>query len=182
MRTTTSTFKLFYAIAAFIALSATSCTKPDDQIDDSQKDNAGIKEIVKEYSIEVSDDYLYFFDIKLTSTVDGKEDFSETLSKNTFERTTTYKASEGTLPKDFSFSIIATPKDPVPEIDEEKVYSFEKAYDMTIRQTLNNGNTQILHNKSIPLKDKKSIIGSKMLDYLNTCNKTILDSHFTREE
>lgn len=182
MRTTTSTFKLFYAIAAIIALSATSCTKPDDQIDDPQKDYAGIKEIVKEYSLEVSDDYLYFFDIKLTSIVDGKVDFSETLSKNTFDRTTTYKASEGTLPKDFSFSIIATPKDPVPEIDDEKLYRIGKAYDMTIRQTLNSGNTQILYNSSSPLNTKKSIIGYKMLDYLNTCSKTILDSHFTRPE
>ena len=84
-----------------------------------------------------------------------------------------------TLPTRFFCTVKATPKSPVPTIDESKTYKFE--YSGACNLAGFTGDGRRIMSKNVPHSEKHSYGGSKMKDVLNKGTKTLVSFEFARE-
>lgn len=166
-------------VAAFIAMSVcftiASCEKENGG---EAIDSNALKEIEANYSITLSEDYQYFYDIsvkygydeaELTSEIDGGWTYHETYSTDYVDP----------LPTRFFCTIEATPKSPVPAIDESKLYTFEYSCVCNIEGRTKDGST--IMKKMTPTNGKISCKGSKVQDALKKGTVTFISFEYERE-
>ena len=168
--------KLFVSMSIMIsALFFVSCGDENEEI---VNPNA-LKEIKAKYSLTVSEDYLYFYDLTVTYGYDDAKTTEEIqLDGWSFEQTYSTDYME-TLPTRFFCTVKATPKSPVPTIDESKTYKFEYSGACNLAGFTSDGRR--IMSKNVPHSEKHSYGGSKMKDVLNKGTKTLVSFEFARK-
>ena len=168
--------KLFVSMSIMIsALFFVSC---GDENEETVDPNA-LKDIKAMYSLTVSEDYLYFYDLTVTYGYDDAKTTEEIqLDGWSFEQTYSTDYME-TLPTRFFCTVKATPKSPVPTIDESKTYKFE--YSGACNLAGFTGDGRRIMSKNVPHSEKHSYGGSKMKDVLNKGTITLASFEFVRE-
>ncbi len=164
----------FMAIA--VCLSVTSC---EDENGGETVDPNALKDIKAMYNLSVSEDYLYFYNLIVTYGYDDAKTMDEMQFEGwSFEQTYSTDYME-TLPVRFFCTIQATPKSPVPTIDESKIYKFE--YSGSCNLTGFTGDGKRIINNNAPYSEKHSYGGSKMQDVLNKGTITLASFEYVRE-
>ena len=164
----------FMAIA--VCLSIASC---EEENRGETVDPNALKDIKAMYSLTVSEDYLYFYDLTVTYGYDDAKTMEEILFDGwSFEQTYSTDYME-TLPVRFFCTVKATPKSPVPAIDESKTYKFE--YSGACNLAGFTGDGRRIMSKNVPHSEKHSYGGSKMKDVLNKGTITLASFEFVRE-
>ena len=168
--------KLFVSMSIMIsALFFVSCGDENEEI---VNPNA-LKDIKAMYSLTVSEDYLYFYDLTVTYGYDDAKTTEEIqLDGWSFEQTYSTDYME-TLPVRFFCTVKATPKSPVPTIDESKTYKFEYSGACNLAGFTSDGRR--IMSKNVPHSEKHSYGGSKMKDVLNKGTKTLVSFEFARK-
>lgn len=143
---TNSFFTKVFAVMSIMAsaLFFVSCDENQNEPGD-KVDPYAIKSLVGEHVVEVSEDYLYFFDVTVTYNVDGEEqqldiDFDE------YRNTLSFDTDYCEIPSKISGVIKATPKNPVPEYDSQNAYKFEYCSAVNMVVTKNNGQAMIFRS------------------------------------
>ena len=164
----------FMAIA--VCLSIASC---EEENGGETVDPNALKDIKAMYSLTVSEDYLYFYDLTVTYGYDDAKTTEEIqLDGWSFEQTYSTDYME-TLPTRFFCTVKATPKSPVPTIDESKTYKFEYSGACNLAGFTSDGRR--IMSKNVPHSEKHSYGGSKMKDVLNKGTKTLVSFEFARK-
>ena len=168
--------KLFVSMSIMIsALFFVSCGDENEEI---VNPNA-LKDIKAMYSLTVSEDYLYFYDLTVTYGYDDAKTTEEIqLDGWSFEQTYSTDYME-TLPNRFFCTIQATPKNPIPTIDESKTYKFEYSGACNLAGFTADGKR--IMSKNVPHNEKHSYGGSKMKDVLNKGTITLASFEYVRE-
>lgn len=167
-------------MAAFIAISACfSVVSCEDENGGEIVDPNALKDINAVYSISVSEDYLYFYDITATYGYDEKDTIDK-IMLDVWSKEQTYSTDDmETLPVRLFCTIKATPKSPVPAVDESKVYKFEYSNVCEIEGFTNDGRK--IMTKNSPKNEKHSYPGSKMQDVLNKGEIKLVSFEYVRE-
>lgn len=154
--------KLFVSMSIMIsALFFVSCGDENEEI---VNPNA-LKDIKAMYSLTVSEDYLYFYDLTVTYGYDDAKTTEEIqLDGWSFEQTYSTDYME-TLPVRFFCTVKATPKSPVPAIDESKTYKFECSGACNLAGFTNDGRR--IMSRNVPHIEKLQYGGSAMQSVLN---------------
>lgn len=155
---------IFKFMAAFlpvaIVLPLASCGDDDDeQPDDPQPKYA---RVAVNYSISLSEDYYNLWDIQVTYTDYAGSTKSETVTQD-WSRDYTYDANDE-VPTEYSIVVKGLPKNPVPTVDQEKVYTLEADCMMTITGITADGKSEILG--ATPSSSKLSVRGDHLTDRL----------------
>ena len=168
--------KLFVSMSIMIsALFFVSCGDENEEI---VNPNA-LRDVKAMYNLSVSEDYLHFYDITVTYGCDDTKTTEEIqIDGWSFEQTYSTDYME-TLPTRFFCTVKATPKSPVPTIDESKTYKFE--YSGACNLAGFTGDGRRIMSKNVPHSEKHSYGGSKMKDVLNKGTKTLVSFEYTRE-
>lgn len=168
--------KLFVSMSIMIsALFFVSCGDENEEI---VNPNA-LRDVKAMYNLSVSEDYLYFYDITVTYGCDDTKTTEEIqIDGWSFEHTYSTDYMK-TLPVRFFCTIQASPKSPVPTIDESKTYKFEYSGACNLAGFTNDGRR--IMSKNVPHSEKHSYGGSKMKDVLNKGTKTLVSFEFARE-
>ena len=168
--------KLFVSMSIMIsALFFVSCGDENEEI---VNPNA-LRDVKAMYNLSVSEDYLYFYDITVTYGCDDTKTTEEIqIDGWSFEQTYSTDYME-TLPTRFFCTVKATPKSPVPTIDESKTYKFEYSGACNLAGFTSDGRR--IMSKNVPHSEKHSYGGSKMKDVLNKGTKTLVSFEYTRE-
>ena len=168
--------KLFVSMSIMIsALFFVSCGDENEEI---VNPNA-LKDIKAMYNLTVSEDYLYFYDITVTYGCDDTKTTEEIqIDGWSFEQTYSTDYME-TLPTRFFCTVKATPKSPVPTIDESKVYKFECSGACNLAGFTNDGRR--IMGRNVPHNEKLQSGGSAMQSVLNKGTKTLVSFEYTRE-
>jgi hypothetical protein len=111
-------FKALATIAAMLCLTTfTSCENEEITINSPKYIRA-----VENYSVTLSEDFFYLYDV--VATISNSETGDETIKLDS--RIWNYSKNwDGAIPGKFTCDVIATVKNPLPEIDPEKVYKFQ---------------------------------------------------------
>ena len=168
--------KLFVSMSIMIsALFFVSCGDENEEI---VNPNA-LKDVKAMYNLTVSEDYLYFYDITVTYGYDDAKTTEEIqLDGWSFEQTYSTDYMK-TLPVRFFCTVKATPKSPVPAIEESKTYKFECSGACNLAGFTGDGRR--IMSKNVPHSEKHSYGGSKMKDVLNKGTITLASFEFVRE-
>lgn len=168
--------KLFVSMSIMIsALFFVSCGDENEEI---VNPNA-LRDVKAMYNLSVSEDYLHFYDITVTYGCDDTKTTEEIqIDGWSFEQTYSTDYME-TLPTRFFCTVKATPKSPVPTIDESKTYKFE--YSGACNLAGFTGDGRRIMSKNVPHSEKHSYGGSKMKDVLNKGTITLASFEFVRE-
>ena len=168
--------KLFVSMSIMIsALFFVSCGDENEEI---VNPNA-LRDVKAMYNLSVSEDYLHFYDITVTYGCDDTKTTEEIqIDGWSFEQTYSTDYME-TLPTRFFCTVKATPKSPVPTIDESKTYKFEYSGACNLAGFTNDGRR--IMSKNVPHSEKHSYGGSKMKDVLNKGTITLASFEFVRE-
>ena len=168
--------KLFVSMSIMIsALFFVSCGDENEEI---VNPNA-LRDVKAMYNLSVSEDYLHFYDITVTYGCDDTKTTEEIqIDGWSFEQTYSTDYME-TLPTRFFCTVKATPKSPVPTIDESKTYQFE--YSGACNLAGFTGDGRRIMSKNVPHSEKHSYGGSKMKDVLNKGTITLASFEFVRE-
>lgn len=168
--------KLFVSMSIMIsALFFVSCGDENEEI---VNPNA-LRDVKAMYNLSVSEDYLHFYDITVTYGYDAAKTTEEIqIDGWSFEHTYSTDYMK-TLPVRFFCTIQASPKSPVPTIDESKTYKFEYSGACNLAGFTNDGRR--IMSKNVPHSEKHSYGGSKMKDVLNKGTKTLVSFEFARE-
>ena len=168
--------KLFVSMSIMIsALFFVSCGDENEEI---VNPNA-LRDVKAMYNLSVSEDYLHFYDITVTYGYDAAKTTEEIqIDGWSFEQTYSTDYME-TLPTRFFCTVKATPKSPVPTIDESKTYKFE--YSGACNLAGFTGDGRRIMSKNVPHSEKHSYGGSKMKDVLNKGTITLASFEFVRE-
>ena len=173
---TKSIFTKVFAVLSMMA-SALFFVSCDGNEPDNNDDPYAVKSLVGEHVVEVSEDYLYFFDITVTYNVDGGE-LQDEIITDEFVNTLSYDTDFCEIPTKISGVITATPKNPVPEYDAQKTYNFNYSNAFTVNATKNNGQKEYVPVAS--RNGKLPIGGSKLQDYLNKGVQTVSSFEYSR--
>ena len=175
---TKTIFTKVFAVMSIMASALFFVSCDDNQNEPGDKvDPYAIKSLVGEHVVEVSEDYLYFFDVTVTYNVDGEEqqldiDFDE------YRNTLSFDTDYCEIPSKISGVITATPKNPVPEYDTQKAYNFDYSNTFTMTATKNNGQKDVI---PVASRDHKFPVGGvKLQDYLNKGVQTFGSFEYTR--
>lgn len=167
---------LFAIMAVSVCFSVISC---DDETGEEAVNPNALKDIKAMYSLTVSEDYLYFYDLTVTYGYDDAKTTEEILLDGwSFEQTYSTDYMK-TLPVRFFCTIQATPKNPIPTIDESKTYKFEYSGACNLAGFTADGKR--IMSKNVPHNEKHSYGGSKMQGILNKGTKTLVSFEFARE-
>lgn len=167
---------LFAIMAVSVCFSVISC---DEENGGETVDPNALKDVKAMYNLSVSEDYLYFYDITVTYGCDDTKTTEEIqIDGWSFEQTYSTDYME-TLPTRFFCTVKATPKSPVPTIDESKTYKFE--YSGACNLAGFTGDGRRIMSKNVPHSEKHSYGGSKMKDVLNKGTITLASFEFVRE-
>ena len=168
--------KLFVSMSIMIsALFFVSCGDENEEI---VNPNA-LRDVKAMYNLSVSEDYLHFYDITVTYGCDDTKTTEEIqIDGWSFEQTYSTDYME-TLPVRFFCTIQASPKSPVPTIDESKTYKFEYSGACNLAGFTGDGRRII--SKNVPHNEKHSYGGSTMQGVLNKGTKTLVSFEYTRE-
>ena len=164
----------FMAIA--VCLSIASC---EEENGGETVDHNALKDIKAMYSLTVSEDYLYFYDLTVTYGYDDAKTTEEILLDGwSFEQTYSTDYMK-TLPVRFFCTVKATPKSPVPAIEESKTYKFECSGACNLAGFTNDGRR--IMSSNVPHNEKLQSGGSAMQSVLNKGTKTLVSFEFARE-
>ena len=168
--------KAFVSMSIMIsALFFVSCGDENEEI---VNPNA-LRDVKAMYNLSVSEDYLHFYDITVTYGYDAAKTTEEIqIDGWSFEHTYSTDYMK-TLPVRFFCTIQASPKSPVPTIDESKTYKFEYSGACNLAGFTGDGRRII--SKNVPHNEKHSYGGSAMLSVLNKGTKTLVSFEFARE-
>lgn len=97
-----------------------SCGKENPE--NPEVDPYAFKAVKVQYSFEVSDDYLAFYDIFVVYAIDNGVGSKERLETNTWSMSFEYGNGVTVMPKSLFYEVVATPKAETPAIDPAKVY------------------------------------------------------------
>lgn len=160
------------ASALFFVSCDENKNEPGDKVDPY-----AIKSLVGEHVVELSEDYLYFFDVTVTYNVDGEES-KQNIVTDEFRYTFNYNTDFCEIPAKISGAIKATPKNPVPEYDTQKAYKFEYSSAVNMVVTKNNGQAD-----DIPVCYNSNNLqtgGSKLMELLNKGERIVAQFEFNR--
>ena len=168
--------KLFVSMSIMIsALFFVSCGDENEEI---VNPNA-LRDVKAMYNLSVSEDYLHFYDITVTYGCDDTKTTEEIqIDGWSFEHTYSTDYMK-TLPVRFFCTIQASPKSPVPTIDESKTYKVEYSGACNLAGFTGDGRRII--SKNVPHNEKHSYGGSTMQGVLNKGTKTLVSFEYTRE-
>lgn len=167
---------LFAIMAVSVCFSVISC---DDETGEETVNPNALKEINAMYSLNLSEDYLYFYDITITYGYDDNKEIVELPIDNWGYQQTYSTDYMETLPNRFFCTIQATPKNPIPTIDESKIYEFE--YSGACNLAGFTGDGKKIMSKNVPHGEKHLYGGSKMQGVLNKGTKTLVSFEFARK-
>ena len=168
--------KLFVSMSIMIsALFFVSCGDENEEI---VNPNA-LRDVKAMYNLSVSEDYLHFYDITVTYGYDAAKTTEEIqIDGWSFEHTYSTDYMK-TLPVRFFCTVKATPKSPVPAIDESKVYKFECSGACNLAGFTNDGRR--IMGRNVPHNEKLQSGGSAMQSVLNKGTKILVSFEFARE-
>lgn len=167
---------LFAIMAVSVCFSVISC---DDETGEEVVNPNALKEINAMYSLNLSEDYLYFYDITITYGYDDNKEIVELPIDNWGYQQTYSTDYMETLPVRFFCTVKATPKSPVPAIDESKAYKFECSGSCNLAGFTNDGRR--IMSRIVPHNEKLQSGGSAMQSVLNKGTKTLVSFEFARE-
>ena len=160
------------ASALFFVSCDENKNEPGDKVDPY-----AIKSLVGEHVVELSEDYLYFFDVTVTYNVDG-EDQQLDVDLDGYRNTLSFDTDYCEIPSKISGVIKATPKNPVPEYDSQKAYNFDYSNTFIMTATKNNVQKDVI---PVASRDHKFPVGGvKLQDYLNKGVQTVSSFEYTR--
>lgn len=119
----TAIFKTLATIAAMLCLTTFISCESEDTLPKPATGSEYVKAIER-YTVTLSEDFLYFYDV--TATVAFGEDSVVTMKIKSSE----WKYNEewnNEVPGSFLCNVVATVKNPLPEVDAEKAYYFKTA-------------------------------------------------------
>lgn len=160
------------ASALFFVSCDENKNEPGDKVDPY-----AIKSLVGEHVVELSEDYLYFFDVTVTYNVDGEEQQLD-VDLDGYRNTLSFDTDYCEIPTKISGVIKATPKNPVPEYDTQKAYKFEYSSAVNMVVTKNNGQAD-----DIPVCYNSNNLqtgGSKLMELLNKGERIVAQFEFNR--
>ena len=167
--------RFFYnAMAVFFAMSASfAVVSCEEENNDEIPDFTSLKAITTDYTVELTEDYIDFYDVTVTYGFGDSEGTTVTMSSAIWSLDQTFNKEVSELPDRFFCKVTATPKSEVPAIDETKTYHFDSSYNMLVNGLRNDGQTKVLglsaNSQNVPVG------GSKMQNLLNKGAKTIVD-------
>ena len=161
--------------ATMLAFNLSSCT--NDTTNEEYIDPYATKSIVCVHSLDITLDYLHFYDITATYEIDGEVHETE-ISEDIFKKTLNFDTDFCELPKSISCVVKATPKNPIPEYDETETYHFDYINRVNIRSIKNNGET--VEHPFFPQSQKLPLGGVKIKDYLKKGERKIASFEFKR--
>lgn len=167
---------LFKAMAVIIAMTASfslfSCSD-----DDEAEDPTALREVNTSYTVDVSEDYLYFYDIKVTYGYGNTEGMTQSIATNTWASNEKLQGLSE-IPSHFFCKVVVTPKNPVPAIDPEQTYKFSFSYKFSVNGVLNNGQSSMLNSSTN--QHSISFKGENVQPLLDKGERTIANYSYTR--
>lgn len=148
----------------------------DDKIE--KTDPREIKLLVCEHVLDVSADYLDFYDITVTYKIGEGGGITEEVTFDTYIYTFNFDAAMMEIPDKITGVVTATPKGILPEYDQEKVYNLGFSNEFVVKSTCNNGDTS-----EFPVNMRGSnlpIAGSKIQSLLDKGARTLASFEYTR--
>lgn len=160
----------FWAVAALLC-SATfvSCESEEDVASPLSDDT--LKTLSVSYSVEVSEDYLNFFDVYAIYGKNQEEGVTSTISGIGWMYEENFSDGSVVIPDRVFCRVIAIPKATTPEIDTEKTYIFEANYSMKAWGVRANG--QHYSPGTITLRPRLPVPGHKLSEMLAKGERTI---------
>ena len=160
----------FWAIAALLC-SATfvSCESEEDAT--SPLSDETLTTLSVKYSVEVSEDYLDFFDVYAIYGKNQEEGATSTISGIGWTYEENFNDNSVVIPERLFCRVIAIPKATTPEIDTEKTYIFEANYAMRVSGVRANG--QSYNPGSTAQNPRLPVPGNKLQEMLDKGERTI---------
>ncbi len=165
---------IFFAVSASFAL--VSCGEGSKE---EPEDPTALKGIEVVYSVELTEDYLYFYDVTVNYGFADSEGITEEIVTEMWSLDQKFDKDMVELPGRFFCKVTATPKNPAPEIDEAKTYAIKQSHAFYVYGLRNDGQESIMKmSKGGP--DGLSLKGSKMPDLLAKGARKVADFDYER--
>lgn len=171
-----SNFKSWAMTVAALCLALfTSCEKGSDEPGDSDDPTKQyeLKAVIVNYSVDISQDFMDFFDFTVIHGLDETEGVRENITANSWSFTARYGDEMTVIPERVFCKVIATPKSVLPTIDPDKTYNFTSDHVMSVNRVRNNDQTSLLTTSGNGYKFP--IRGNKLEEYLAKGERTIVD-------
>lgn len=165
------------AVAVALSLSATSCGDDDDNKDNEPADPAALKQVETSYEVEVSEDYLAFYDITVSHGFGGSGATTETMLFNSWSLDQEIPAVDLTGAT-LTCKVVATPKKNLPAIDPDKIYHLYYEYEFEVEGLRNDGRKTELKKSSFS-NTATSVKGDRLKDVLDRGPRDIADFSYT---
>lgn len=175
---------LFKALALIVAMTASvslvSCGDDDKNDDDIPVDPAAFKAVSVNYSVDASDDFFEFYDIRAEYGLAPGPGTSEEFLIPGWSFSGAYERATVAFPITVFCKVVAVPKAATPTIDPEKVYNFRADYSMAVNGLRNDNQTTVLvyRSSSHPSVTMK---GEKVSTYLDRGEIVVTDFSYTVE-
>ncbi len=162
----------FWAIAALLCSAMfVSCESEEDTTSPQSDDT--LKTLSLSYSVEVSEDYLTFFDVYAIYGKNQDEGVTSTISGIGWTYEENFNDNSVVIPERVFCRVIAIPKAATPEIDTEKTYNFEANYAMSVSGVRANGQS---YNPTSTAQNPVLLIpGNKLQELLAKGESTIVN-------
>lgn len=165
---------IFFVLSASFSL--VSCGKGGDE---EVQDPTALKKITIDYVVELTEDYLYFYDVTAVYGFGNSVGTTETITTDIWSLRQELDKDAVELPDRFFCKVTATPKNPAPAIDETKIYAIEKEYAFSVTGLRNDGQESIL--KTAKNSGGLTIKGSKVQALLDKGARTVVDFEYVRK-
>ncbi|MDE5806884.1 MAG: hypothetical protein K2H76_02115 [Muribaculaceae bacterium] len=157
-------FKVFALIMGMVMTTAlTACGNDDDEPQNPQAPKE-VASYEMTYMAEVTDGYLDYYDVTLSYVDSQGATKTEALtSKKSFSVTVPANA----MPSEVGLTIHATVKNPLPNYDEETVYTFGCTYQLVVNRVFTDKSTELAGGDIIPNTHTLSVKGDKLSNYFD---------------
>lgn len=168
---------LFKAMAVLVglAMSVSMVSCGDDDNDEPPVPENAVAQVEVRYDVSLGEDYYDLWDIEVTYTTPGgreateeiEQDWSLTLRMNTADE----------IPSTYSISVVARPKNPLPALDADKVYTLSRDCYMKVTAKTDDGR-KLLDITPVSAASSLNVKGDKA-DAIIKAERTVFSGSYT---